>query len=383
MHRHNVGILGCGVISRTYLADIKAFYPELNVLACADVTKELAGKLAEEFEVERAYTTEELLKDEDIEIVINLTPPRFHVELNKKSIEAGKHLFSEKPFAHSLEQAREVLELAKEKGVKVGCAPDTFLSSGLQSVRHYLDTGIIGKPFMVTANMMIFGAETWHPNPGFFYEDNCGPVFDMAPYYVSAIVSLLGPVEKVVGFAAKPNKTRHLYVGDKAGTDIPVNVDTTYTVLLYLRNGVLVNLNLSFDIYKTDLPKFEIFGDCGTISYPDPNFGGGTPKVYRKEQFIDPIFNKTKEAEERRSRFYEMPEIFPRVKDYSRGIGVMDLAAAIENNKENRTGEDFILHVTEVLCGIRESVSKGQIYEVQTTCERPEPLTPGQNIDCL
>ena len=128
---------------------------------------------------------------------------------------------------------------------------------------------------------------------------------------------------------------------------------------------------------------FEIFGDCGTISYPDPNFGGGTPKVYRKEQFIDPIFNKTKEAEDRHDKFYELPELFPRVKDYSRGIGVMDLATAIDKKKENRTGENFILHVTEVLCGIRESVSKGQIYEVQTTCERPEPLTPGQNIDCL
>lgn len=383
MRRFEVGILGCGVISRTYLSDIKAFYPELHVLACADVSKDLAKKLADEFEIERAYTTDELLADKDVEIVVNLTPPRYHVELNKKIIEAGKHCFSEKPFAHSLKEAKEVLDLADKKGVKVGCAPDTFLASGLQSVRHYLDGGIIGTPFMVTANMMGFGAETWHPNPKFFYEEDCGPVFDMAPYYVSAIVSLLGPVEKIAGFGARPLKERHLYVGANAGTMIPVNVDTSYTAILYLKSGVIVNLNLSFDIYKTSLPMFEIYGDEGTLSYPDPNFGGGTPKVYRKEQFIDPLFRDDAAAMERKEKFYELPELFPRVKDYSRGIGVLDLAGAIDQEAENRTGRDLILHVTEVICGIREAVKCGDVIKIETTCARPRPLTPGKDIDCI
>lgn len=382
MRRYNVGVLGYGVISRTYFADIKAFYPNLNILACADVTKDIAQKLAEEFEIERAYTTEELLADDEVEIIINLTPPGFHVELNKRIIMAGKHLFSEKPFAHSLEEAREVLRLAKERNIKIGCAPDTFLNSGLQSVRYYLDNGMIGIPFMVTANMMNFGSETWHPNPKPFYESNCGPVFDMAPYYVSAIVSLLGPVKRIACFGARPNLTRYMYVGNTAGTDFPVDVDTTYTAILSLKNGVVVNLNLSYDVYGTNLPMFEIYGNEGTLTYPDPNFGGGIPTVYRREQFINPIFQKNEETERIKDKFYELPEVFLRMKDYSRGIGVMDLAVAIDKNTENRVHPDFILHITEILCGIRQAVHTGEVYTVETRCERPAPLTPGKNIGC-
>lgn len=192
MRIFKIGILGSGVISRTYLSDIKAFYKNLEVIACADIDVELSQKLASEFGIKKAYTTEELLNDDEVEIVINLTPPQFHVELGKQIIMAGKHLFSEKPFAPNLKDAKEVLELADAKGVKVGCAPDTFLASGLQSLRYYLDANLIGKPFFVTANMTTFGVETWHPNPVPFYTEKSGPLFDMGPYYLSAIVSLLG-----------------------------------------------------------------------------------------------------------------------------------------------------------------------------------------------
>ncbi|MCR5687761.1 MAG: Gfo/Idh/MocA family oxidoreductase [Lachnospiraceae bacterium] len=380
MRRFNVGILGCGVISRTYLADIKEFYRSLNVIACADVNDDIARKLADEFGIGKAYSTEELLKDEEVEIVINLTPPSCHVGLNRKLIEAGRHVFSEKPFAHSMEEAESVLRLAQDHGVRIGCAPDTFLASGLQSIRHYLDAGIIGTPFMVSANMMIFGAETWHRNPGFFYEENCGPVYDMAPYYISAIVSLLGPVGKIAAFSSRPHTTRHLYVGDKAGEEIPCLVDTSYTVILYLRDGVIANLNLSFDVYRTQLPMFEIFGDRGTLSYPDPNFGGGTPKVYRKEQLTDPIFNKDSGSKERSEKFFELPELFPRVRDYSRGIGVAELADSIDSGRDPRTGGDFLLHVTEVLYGIRTAVKTGSIYETKTTANRPEALPSGEGF---
>lgn len=172
-----MGILGSGVISRTYLADIKAFYKKLEVIACADIDIELSQKLASEFGIRKAYTTEELLNDDEVEIVINLTPPQFHVELGKRIITAGKHLFSEKPFAPNLKAAKEVLDLAAAKGVKVGCAPDTFLASGLQSMRYYLDAKLIGKPFFVTANMTTFGVETWHPNPAPFYTKYSGCSF--------------------------------------------------------------------------------------------------------------------------------------------------------------------------------------------------------------
>jgi predicted dehydrogenase len=376
-----VGILGAGIISRTYLADIKAFYKNLEVIACADINVELAQKLASEFDVKKAYTTEELLKDDEVEIVINLTPPQFHVDLARQIILAGKHLFSEKPFAPNLETAKVLLDLAEENGVKVGCAPDTFLASGLQSVRYYLDMNFIGTPFFVTANMTTFGVETWHPNPAAFYKKNSGPLFDMGVYYLSAIVSLLGPIESICAFSAKPSDTRHIYVGRDAGTEIEAEVPTHYSSILRLESGVVVNLNVSFDIYKSNLPMFEIYGDGGTLTYPDPNFGGGTPKVYRKEQYTDTVYQQSDEALARKDKFYELPELYPRVKDYSRGIGVLDLAKAIETNSENRANGNLIQHITEAIEGMLISAESSAIYKMTTTCDRPEPIKPGGYID--
>lgn len=383
MHTYQIGILGCGVISRTYSADILSFFPKLHIAACADVNIAEAQKLADEFRIAKAYTTEELLQDEEIDIIINLTPPQFHVALNKRIILAGKHVFSEKPFAPDVETAKEVLELAEKKNVLVGCAPDTFLSSGLQSVRYYLDCGLIGKPFFVTANMTTFGVETWHPNPIPFYQKDSGPLFDMGPYYASAIVSLLGPVESIGAFSTKANESRHIYKGKNAGNDIPTECPTHYTAILRLTCGAVANLNISFDIYKSNLPMFEIYGDGGTLSYPDPNFGGGNPKAYRKEQYTDTIFQQSEDSMARKERFYELPELFPRVKDYFRGMGVLDLANAIETGERNRTGGEWILHITEVLQGIQKSAETGAFYRMKTTCERPRTLKPGGYIDRL
>lgn len=376
-----IGILGSGVISRTYLADIKTFYKNLEIIACADINLDAAKKLASEFDIKKAYTPEELLKDDEVEIVINLTPPQFHVMLAKQIITAGKHLFSEKPFASSLAEAKEVIELAKARGIKVGCAPDTFLASGLQSLRYYLDHDLIGKPFFVTANMTTFGVETWHPNPAAFYTLSSGPLFDMAPYYLSAIVALLGPIEHIAAFDAKASDTRHIYTGREAGTDIEVKIPTHYSAILRLKSGVVVNLNISFDIYKSNLPMFEIYGDGGTLTYPDPNFGGGTPRVYRKEQYTDTVYQQTKEAAARKERFYELPELYPRVKDYSRGIGVLDLAKAIETNTDNRADGSLILHITEAIEAIKYSSENGEFYKMSTTCKRPKPLKPGGYIN--
>lgn len=377
MRRFNVGVLGCGVISRTYVSDIQTFYPQLNIVACADVSLGLAQKLAREFSIPRACVTEELLRDEDVEIVLNLTPPQFHVALDRQIIAAGKHLFSEKPFAHTADEAREVLALAAQAGVRVGCAPDTFLSSGLQSVRWYLDRGLIGKPFFVTANMTTFGVETWHPSPDSFYKKGSGPLYDMAPYYLSAIVALLGPIESIAAFDASAGMKRRLYVGERAGTEIESEVATHYTAILRLRNGVVANLNVSFDIYRSNLPMFEIYGDGGTLAYPDPNFGGGAPRVYRKEQYTDTVYRDVGEAYIRKDTFYELPELFTRPKDYSRGIGVVDLAKAIETGGQNRANGELIVHVTEAIEGMLASARSGSFYQMRSTCERPEPLKPG------
>ena len=381
MRDFNIGILGCGVISRTYAADIRSFYRPLHIAACADIQPEAARKLAEEFGIPKACSPDELLQDEGIEIIINLTPPQHHVELNRKILEAGKHLFSEKPFAQTVREAEELVALAEEKGVRIGSAPDTFLASGLQSVRYYLDAGLIGKPFFVTANMTTFGAETWHPNPAPFYRQGSGPLYDMAPYYLSALVALLGPVESLAAFSAKPRETRHVYTGPLAGTEIPAEIPTHYSAVLRMCNGVTVSLNISFDIYRSGLPMFEIYGDCGTLTYPDPNFGGGTPKVYRKEQYTDAIYQHTPEAGARREAFRELPELYTRAKDYSRGIGVLDLAAAVERNGKNRASGEMIVHITEITEGLMKSAESGTFQRMRTSCSRPEPLKPGCALD--
>ncbi len=380
MRTFNVGLLGCGVISRTYAADIKAFYPRLNIVACADVNRSLAEKLAREFDIPKACVTEELLKDSDVEIVVNLTPPQMHTALDRQIIAAGKHLFSEKPFAPTTAEAEEIVALAQAAGVRVGCAPDTFLGSGLQSLRWYLDRGLIGRPFFVTANMTTFGYETWHPNVAPFYKKGAGPLYDMAPYYLSAIVSLLGPIESVAAYGTRGLEKRHLYQGPRSGEEIIPEIPTHYTAILRLVSGAAANLNVSFDIYRSTLPMLEIYGDGGTLSYPDPNFGGGAPRVYRKEQYLDPLFRDTDEARARKETFYELPELFPRPKDYSRGIGVLDLAAAIETGRPNRAGGALATHITEAIEGLIASAETGAFYRMRTTCERPEPIEPGQAL---
>ena len=381
MRTYHVGILGSGVISRTYLADIQKFYHELQVTACADLDPGRAQALAGEFGVPKACTPEQLLGDDAIDIVVNLTPPQAHVAVDRQVIAAGKHLFSEKPFAPTLREAQELLDLAAQKGVQVGCAPDTFLASGLQSMRYYLDAGLIGRPFFVTANMTGAGVETWHPNPGPFYRQGAGPVMDMGPYYLSAIVALLGPIESIAAFSARPQAERRVYTGPQAGGTVSVETPTHYSAVLRLRSGAAVNLNLSFDVYRSNLPLFEIYGDEGTLTYPDPNFGGGTPQVYRKEQFTDLVYRQDAEAKARSERFYPLPELFTRAKDYSRGIGVLDLARAIETGQTARTGGALLLHVTEAMEGLLQAAQQGSIYRMTTTCTRPRPLAPGSALD--
>ena len=229
--------------------------------------------------------------------------------------------------------------------------------------------------------MTTFGVETWHPNPAPFYRKGAGPVFDMGPYYISAIVSLLGPIESIYSVSAKPSETRDIYTGLLSGTKIPVEIPTHFTSVLTLKSGVTVNLNLSFDIYKSNLPMLEIYGTEGTLSYPDPNFGGGRPKLYRKEQYTDTAYSHTEDAEKRRESFCELPELFPRVKDYSRGIGVLDLAAAVERGEDSRTSPEFIAHVTEALEGILLSAETHAVYTMKTDCDRPKALIPGKAPD--
>lgn len=377
MKRFKVGIIGCGFISNNYIADIKRYFPDLEICAVADVDINRAKETGGKFGIVKALTPEELLADSEPEIVINLTPPQFHFPVNKAILNAGKHLFTEKPFAFTLSDANATLELAREKGLSVGCAPDTFLFSGLQSMNKYVRDGLIGKPLFVTANMVSHGVEMWHPNPAPFYAEGGGPLYDMAAYYLSEIVTMLGPVAHVSAVSGKGFERRRVYSQPHAGEYVNVEIPTHYSAVLGLRSGVVVSMNMSFDVWQSGLPKFEVYGTDGMISYPDPNFGGGVPSVYRKEQEIDTIYQDNDEYRSRAGKCYELPELYHRVANYARGIGVLDLAHALEHQRPNRASGEMARHIVETIECMIKSAETNTVYALTTDCAIPEPIEPG------
>lgn len=377
MRNVNVGILGCGVISNTYIRDIKRFYPSLHLAACADVNVELAKSHAEKYQIPSGCSVEEMLAMEEVELVVNLTPPQFHMELNKKILQAGKHVFCEKPFAPTAAQARQVMDLADEKGLLVGSAPDTFLGSSLQTCRKILDDGWIGKPLYVTANMMSNGVETWHPAPANFYRQGAGPLYDMGPYYFTALAALLGPVKRVSAFSGTGFPVRKVYTGPLKGQEVPVETPTHYSGTAELVSGVIVSMNISFDIWHSNLPMFEIYGTDGTLEVPDPNMSGGRPRIYRKERTLDVLYDDSRETKEKQDTSVELPELYPHIGDYTRGIGVLDLACAIDEKRKPRVNAEMACHVIEAITGMMESAQDKKVYEMKTTCEKPEPIKTG------
>ncbi|MDO4298487.1 MAG: Gfo/Idh/MocA family oxidoreductase [Lachnospiraceae bacterium] len=362
-----IGILGCGVISNTYIQEIKRLYqPLLEIAAVAGRNTESTRAAAEKYEIPAAYTVDELLADPEIELVVNLTPPCAHVELNRRILEADKHLFCEKPFALSVEDAKELAALAEKKGLLIGAAPDTFLTAPMQSCRKLLEEGWIGKPLYATANMMSCGVETWHPSPQAFYQQGGGPLFDMAPYYLSVLIHLFGPVQEVFSYGAKGYEERRIYSQPLAGTSVKVEIPTHYTSVLKMKNGVLVNMNMSFDIWHSTLPKLELYGTEGTMTMPDPNMSDGRPCVFRKEQVLAGCYGLTADA-----KSYELPLRNQSVSAYTRGCGVAEMALAIRDGRKNRANEQMAIHIVEVINRIMESAGMGRCCRIESECAQP------------
>jgi len=360
MRKVKVGIVGCGVISGIYLKNCTQVFDILEVKAVADIVREKAEKRAEEFNIQHVYTTEELLADPEIEIVLNLTNPQAHAEVCLAALEAGKHVYVEKPFAVTREDGLKIKELAASKGLLAGGAPDTFLGGGIQTCRKLIDDGWIGKPIAATAFMTNHGHESWHPDPEFYYKAGGGPMFDMGPYYLTALINLIGPVESVMGSAKITFPERTITSEPKYGEKISVEVPTHVAGLLNFKNGAVGTIITSFDVWGANLPFIEIYGTEGSLSVPDPNTFGGKVAVLRKES----------------KEWKEVP-LTHGYAENSRGIGVADMAYAIRTGRKHRANSDLTYHVLDIMHGFHDSSNSDALYKLQSTCERPQALPMG------
>lgn len=352
-----VGIIGTGNIAPAYLYGCSKF-PIVEVVACADIDMSKAAALADEHDL-RAMSVEEMLADDEVQIVINLTIPRVHADVSMQVIEAGKHVHSEKPLGVEREEGKRILEAAKAKGVRVGCAPDTFLGGGLQTCRKLIDDGAIGEPIGATAFMTSHGPESWHPNPDFFYKFGAGPMFDMGPYYLTALVHLLGPVKRVSASTRASFPERTATSEALMGHKIAVEVPTHYSGSLDFASGPIGTMVMSFDVWKANLPRIEIYGSEGTLSVPDPNTFGGPVQVWK-------------------SGGSEWQDIeLTHTADVQRGIGVADMAYAIQSGREHRASGDLAYHVLDLMQTFGESSDAGQAITIDTDLQRPSAIPTG------
>jgi predicted dehydrogenase len=363
-----VGIIGCGNIAAAYL-ELAPMFKGYSILAVADINMDNANARADEFGV-RAETVETLLASPDIDLVINLTIPAAHLAVSRAILQAGKHVYSEKPFVLSLAEAQELGELASNSGLRIGSAPDTFLGASHQLARDLIDGGAIGKVTSGTAIVMSHGMEDWHPNPDFFFVKGGGPILDMGPYYISNLVQLLGPVVKVAGFSDAASATRTISNGPRNGETVPVETPTTIHAVLSFECGAMITLLASWDVWANDHPIMELYGTEGTMNVPDPNFFGG--KLSVTERGGDPI-------EKAWDHPFAVPN-FEEVHANYRGAGLADMALSITAGTAHRCDADFATHVVEVLTAILDAGEREQVVTIKTTCKRPEALGPNQAL---
>ena len=354
-----IGMVGCGIISSRYI-EVSRELPEIEIVACADMVTAAAEAQAEKYGL-KVLSVEELIAAPDIDVVLNLTPPTAHFAVGKTTLEAGKAVYSEKPLAASFAEGKQLVELAREKKLRIGCAPDTFLGAGHQSARLYLDEGAIGAPVAATAFMMSRGHEYWHANPAFFYKPGGGPMLDMGVYYLTALVHLLGPVRRVTGSTRATWSERTVVSEPRRGEIIQVEVPTYVAGLLDFECGAVGTIITSFDTQASGLPRIELYGTTGTFNLPDPNTFGG------------PLQLRTAADKS----WKELPLRFGHAGN-SRGIGLADMAVSAMENAAHRANGDMALHVLEIMEAIQIASETGRHVEPTTRCERPEPLPEGE-----
>jgi len=369
-----IGVIGCGMISEIYLQNMTGIFCNyLEVIACADLNYETAVKRAEQFGL-RVDTVEGLLRDPEIELIVNLTIPAAHYEISKKSLLAGKHVYSEKPLAEKFEQGIELVQLAAEHKLSIAAAPDTFLGAGFQTCRDVIDRGELGELVSAFGFMLSKGPETFHPNPAFFYQPGGGPLLDMGPYYFTALTSLLGPAVRVTGISKSQTPTRKVQNPDSPlyDTTFPCVADSFTAALVEFANGVIANVTTSWDMpvpyWESGLPLMTVHGTKGTLTMPDPNtFCGIMPSLFAPEP------GKFVKLRLGMDQVKEVPVKEGFIQN-SRGLGVADLALAIQNDTASSISGAQSLHVLEIMHGVLESSKTNQMYQLKTAMERPATL---------
>jgi predicted dehydrogenase len=357
--RTGVGIIGCGDISNVYAAKLSEL-PFVDLVACADVLRDRAKELGEKHGVSKVLEPDALIADDDVEIVVNLTIPAAHYSVSRQVVDAGKSVFCEKPLALTLDEGLELGRAAKENGVRVGCAPDTFLGAGLQTCRKLIDEGAIGEPVAANGFMLSPGPESWHPGPTIFYQRGAGPLFDMGPYYLTALVHLLGPVRRLTGSARITHTQREIGSEPLRGQMMDVEVPTHVSAVLDFAGGPVASLTTSFDVQTTRLRNIEIYGTEGTLSVPDPNTFGGPVAIRRRGE----------------REWTEMPLTHGNA-EQSRGIGLADMICGVQGKRPHRASHELSSHVLDLMESIVTASDEGRHALPRTTCERPAPLPPG------
>ena len=354
-----VGIIGCGNISNAYFQHAKPYGDLIQFVACADLDVPRAQAKAAEHGLEHGCSVAELLADPSLDMVLNLTIPSAHAAVNKQIIQAGKHAYCEKPFALTYAEGLKTLKEAQKRKLRIGCAPDTVLGGGIQTCRKLIDDGAIGRPVAATANMICHGHETWHPNPEFYYQPGGGPLFDMGPYYLTSLVTLLGPAKSVSATAAVTFKERVITSQPLAGKKIKVKTPTHICGLLEFGKGVVATVTMSFDVWQAHQPMLEIYGTEGSLLCPDPNNFGGEVLLWttaKKEWTSVPLTHTDQNG---------------------RGTGLADMAEAIRQRRPHRASGEIGLHVTEIMESFLTSARLGKAVKFKSAPKQPAALRAG------
>lgn len=360
MDTTKIGIVGCGNISGIYFKNLCTVFSNVEVKSCADLDPVRTAEKVKEYPDVTVCSVEEMLADPEIKIIVNLTTPQGHFPVSMQAVEAGKHVYSEKPLTLTRDEGQKLLAAAEKAGVLVGNAPDTFLGAGIQTCRRLIEDGVIGTPIGAQAFMLCHGHESWHPDPEFYYKVGGGPMFDMGPYYLTAMVSLLGPVKRITGSTRISFPQRTITSEKKNGQIIDVEVPTHIAGIMDFENGAIGTITTSFDVWSSETPRIEIFGSEGTLSVPDPNTFGGPVRLRLKGE----------------KEWREMPLTCGFEKN-GRGLGPSDMAEAIRTGRTHRANGAMAYHVLDLMHAFHDASDNGTHVNIESTCKQPELMPEG------